>query len=84
MNIGKDKRHPRYICDKCGYEIPFTYQKGFVGINRYCKNTHRDINYKKDFDLCSNCEKKFREWLKEKELVTTEEIIARFPIYKGG
>ena len=24
------------------------------------------------------------KWLKEKELVTTEEIIARFPIYKGG
>ena len=41
MNIGKDKRHPRYKCDKCGNEIEFIHQKGFVGINRYCKNLNR-------------------------------------------
>lgn len=82
MNIGKDKRHPRYICDKCGNEIMYIHQKGFVGINRYCKNTHRDINYKKDFDLCKNCEKKFRKWLEEKEMPTMQEIVNSFPIYE--
>ena len=82
MNVGKNKRHPKYICDKCGEEIPFVHQKGFVGINRYCKSTHRDINYKKDFDLCKNCEKKFRQWLKEKEVQTVKEILKIFPKYK--
>lgn len=81
MNVGKDNRHPRYICDKCGNEIFYIKQKGFVGINRYCKNTHKDINYKKDFDLCKKCEKKFRQWLKEKELPTAQEIIDKFKIY---
>ena len=79
MNVGKDKRHPRYKCDKCGNEIYYIGQKGFVGINRYCKSTHRDINYKKDFDLCASCEKKFREWLNTKEIQTPEELINCFP-----
>ncbi len=78
-NIGKDKRHPRYICDKCKNEIYYIGQKGFVGINRYCKQTHKDINYKKDFDLCANCEKKFRKWLSERELPTIEDIKGTFP-----
>lgn len=82
MNIGKDKRHPRYICDKCGNEIYYINKKGFVGINRYCKNTHRDINYKKDFDLCANCEKKFRKWLKTKDILTTNEILDTFQIFE--
>lgn len=81
MNIGKDKRHPRYICDKCGNEIYYIEHKGFVGINRYCKSRHRDINYKKDFDLCESCENKFRKWLKTKELPTPKEMISKFPIY---
>lgn len=79
MNVGRNKRHPRYICDKCGNEIYYISQKGFVGINRYCKQEYRDINYKKDFDLCSNCEKKFRSWLKEKEIPTAVELINSFP-----
>lgn len=78
-NIGKDSRHPKYICDKCGNEILYIGGKGFVGINRYCKNTHRDQVYKKDFDLCQNCEKKFRKWLKEKEIPTLGELIDSFP-----
>lgn len=82
MNVGKDKRHPRYICDKCKNEIQFVHQKGFVGINRYCKNTHRDQVYKKDFDLCKNCEKKFREWLKKEEIPTFQEMIDRFQLYE--
>lgn len=79
MNVGRDKRHPRYVCDKCGNEIYYISQKGFVGINRYCKQGYRDINYKKDFDLCSSCEKKFRRWLKEKEVPTVGELINSFP-----
>lgn len=82
MNLGKDNRHPRYICDKCGQEIPYIGQKGFVGINHYSRATYRDQVYKKSFDLCASCEKKFRKWIKEKEIPTTSEIIDRFPIYE--
>lgn len=79
MNISKNCRHPRYICDKCGNEIYYIGQKGFVGIHQYCKKAHRDINYKKDFDLCNSCEKKFREWLKTKEILGIGELINSFP-----
>lgn len=82
MNLGKGRWHSKYICDKCGNEIPFVHQKGFVGIVHYSRATYRDDVYKKSFDLCANCEKKFREWLKEKPISTTEEMIARFPVYK--
>jgi len=82
MNIGQGRWKSKYICDKCGNEISYIGQKGFVGINRYCKNTYRNPVYKKDFDLCKTCEKKFREWLETKEIETPKEIVARFPIYK--
>lgn len=82
MNTGKDNRHPRYICDKCGQEIAYIGQKGFVGIVHYSRATYRDQAYKKTFDLCASCEKKIRKWLKEKEIPTTSEIIDRFPIYE--
>lgn len=82
MNIGKDNRHPRYICDKCKKEISFIGQKGFVGIMHYCSKGQRDGNYKHDFDLCKSCEKKFREWLKEKPIPTKEDLIDKFPIWK--
>lgn len=81
MNIGKGRWHSKYICDKCGQEIPFIHQKGFVGINHYSRATYRDQVYKKSFDLCANCEKKFRIWLKTKEILTTSEMISKFPIY---
>ena len=83
MNIGDNRWHRKYICDKCQKEIPFIGQKGFVGINRYCKSTHRDINYKKDFDLCSSCEKKFRKWLSEKEIPRIEDVKENFPRWEG-
>lgn len=82
MNLGKGRWHSKYICDKCGQEIPYIGQKGFVGINHYSRATYRDQVYKKSFDLCASCEKKFRRWLKEKEIPTTSEIIDRFPIFK--
>lgn len=81
MNLGKGRWHSKYICDKCGEEIPFVHQKGFVGINHYSKATHRDPIYKKSFDLCVSCEKNFRRWLNAKEIPTTPEIISKFPIY---
>lgn len=82
MNIGKDNRHPKYICDKCGRKISFIYRKGFTDLNNYCKRTKQNTGYKKDFDLCGNCEKKFRAWLKEKEVPTPVDMINRFPIFK--
>lgn len=84
MNIGKDKRHPRYICDKCKREISYIPKKGFKGLNKYYKQKPCWDTVKKNFDLCDECEEKFREWLEQKEIETTEEVIARFPIYQGG
>ena len=82
MNIGKDNRHPRYICDKCGVVIQYSPQKGFEGLNKYYKQKPASNPPKKNFDLCDVCEIKFREWLKEKKIPTTEEILNRFPVYK--
>lgn len=78
MNKGTSAR-PIYICDKCGYEINYIYRKGFA-VHKYAKWSNSC--YVKDFDLCTNCEKKFREWLKEKEIPTTKEMISRFPVYR--
>lgn len=80
MNIGTT-RHPKYICDKCGAEIQYTYKKGFVGLYTYAKREKNSI-FKKSFDLCANCEKKLRKWLKEKEIPTFSELISTFPEYK--
>lgn len=79
MNIGKG-----YICDKCGKEILFVGQKGYVGIMHYCSKGQRDGNYKHDFDLCKSCEKRFREWLKEKPIPipTRNDLIDKFPIWE--
>lgn len=82
MDLGKGRWHSKYICDKCGQEIPYVGQKGFVGINHYSRATYRDKVYKKSFDLCAGCEKKFRKWLNAKEIPTLKETISKFPIYK--
>lgn len=79
MNVGKDNRHPCYICDKCGNQIWYLPQKGFKGLNKYYKQKPTSAPIKKSFDLCDNCERKFREWLDTKEIPTTEEIINTFP-----
>lgn len=81
MNVGRGRWNSKYKCDKCGKEIPFIGQKGFVGIMHYCSKGQRDGNYKHDFDLCASCEKKFRKWLKEKDISIYESAIDRFPIY---
>ena len=78
MNIGKCKNRPKYICDKCGQTIPYIYQKGFA-VNKFYIQKKYNYSIKKDFDLCNKCEIKLREWLKEKEVFTTKEIIENFP-----
>lgn len=78
MNIGSSAK-PRYVCDKCKKEIPYTYRKG-IEVHKYAKWT--SSCYTKDFDLCASCEKKFREWLNTKEILTTYNLISKFPIYK--
>ena len=81
MNVSKDKRHPCYICDKCGNTIYYEYRKGF-NVNKYYKQRKADYVLKKDFDLCESCEIKFREWLNTKEIQTTKEFVKGFPVYK--
>lgn len=81
MNIGKDNRHPKYICDKCRNVIQYIGQKGYIGLNKYYKQKPISDIPKRNFDLCDNCEKKFREWLNTREIPTTKEIINTFPQY---
>lgn len=83
MNIGKDNRHPRYICDKCKKFIYYEPQKGFEGLNKYYHQIPSN-NITKDFDLCAICEKKLREWLNTREIPTIKEVISIFPQYKKG
>ena len=81
MNLGSNRWKANYICDKCGEKIRYVAQRGFVGINHYYKSTRGQASPYKDFDLCEICEKKFRKWLKTKELPTVSEIIDNFPRY---
>ena len=82
MNIGKDNRHPKYICDKCGNVIQYIGQKGFIGLNKYYKQKPIWDIPKRNFDLCDSCEKKFREWLNTREIPTMEEVLSAFPQYE--
>ena len=50
-------------------------------LSKYFKCNVNGVPYK-DFDLCANCEKKFREWLNIKEIPTVKDIINKFPEYK--
>lgn len=56
MKLGDNRWHWKYMCDKCGKEIQYIGQKGFVGINHYYKSTQRTTP-KRDFD--------YVEWLKD-------------------
>lgn len=82
MNIGKDNKHPKYICDKCKNIIYYEPKKGFEGLNKYYKQKPASNSTKKNFDLCDKCESKFREWLSIKEIPTMEEILNTFPLYE--
>lgn len=81
MNIGKCKNRPKYICDKCGQVIPYVYQRGFA-VNKYYKQRKYDYAIKKEFDLCDSCEKKFIKWLKEKPMITIDNVINNFPVWE--
>lgn len=80
-NIGECKSKPKYVCDKCGQTIPYVYRKGFA-VNKHYKQKKYDYSVRKEFDLCDNCEKKLKEWLKIKEIQTSQEILNNFPIWK--
>ena len=83
MNTSKNTHKPKYICDKCGKEIIGYHKnsKRHVVPNKYYK-ADRYGQPKKDFDLCRSCEKKFREWLSEKEIPRIEDILDNFPRYE--
>jgi protein-arginine kinase activator protein McsA len=83
MNLGKSRNQPKYICDKCGNEISGYHKnsKQYNTPNKYYK-ADKSGYPKKDFDLCENCEMKFREWLNTKEIPTPKGMINRFPVYK--
>ena len=82
MNLGDNRWHSKYICDKCKQEIKYIGQRGFVGINHYYKLNRGQASPYKDFDLCSNCEKKLKEWLNTQEIPTQKELISMFPVYE--
>lgn len=74
MNRGTT-RHPEYYCDKCGIKITRGRRHTYYKYNsKACAAT-------KDFDLCTSCNNRLRNWLKEKEIPTTEEILSKFPVY---
>lgn len=82
MNIGKDNRHPKYICDKCKTIISYQPQKGFDGLNKYYKQKPLSEQPKRNFDLCNTCEKEFREWLNTPKIPTQKTVIEMFPVYE--
>lgn len=83
MNTSKNTHKPKYVCDKCGNEIRGYHKnsKGYVVPNKYYKADEYNCP-KKDFDLCSSCEKKFRRWLSEKEIPRIEDVLENFPRYE--
>ena len=80
MNISKNTHKPIYVCDKCKKRINYEYRYG-QKVYKYYSYNPKTYMPKKDFDLCASCEKKFRKWLKEKDISIYESAIDRFPIY---
>lgn len=81
MNISKNTHKPIYVCNKCSKRIDYTYRQGRK-VYKYYSYDPKTYGPKKDFDLCENCEKKFREWLKEKPIPSTQDLIDKFPIWE--
>ena len=69
-SLGVQLKNTRFI---------FKYRKGFE-VHKYSK-WQNSCNVK-DFDLCSSCERKLREWLNTREIPTMKEIIGEFPQYE--
>lgn len=81
MNLGDNRWHTKYICDKCGEKIEFKYRKGFSEIHHYYTSKKGQTPYK-TFDLCRICEKELREWLNIKLIPTSKRMIDKFPRYE--
>ena len=81
MNLGDNRWHRKYYCDKCGEYIPYIAQKG-IPVHKYYKAVPKSGVNEKSFDLCTSCENEFREWLKDKPLPNIKRTINKFPIYK--
>lgn len=62
MNLGNNKQ-PIYICDKC--ERMINNRKDVCKHYTYDSKTYA---VKRDFELCKNCEKELREWLKGRHI----------------
>lgn len=82
MNISKNTHKPIYICDKCNKRIEFEYRQGRK-VHKYYKYNSSSCGAKKDFDLCSSCEKEFRKWLKEEPILTADRLIDKFPVWEN-
>ena len=78
MNLGDNRWHRKYICDKCKQPIPYIAHKG-IPVNKYYKAVPKAGVNEKSFDLCNKCEKEFRKWLNTKETKTIRDL---FLIYE--
>lgn len=81
MNLGDNRWHRKYYCDKCGERIYYIAQQG-IPVNKYYKTVRKTGTVKADFDLCDTCEKEFREWLHTKPLPDIKRSIKRFPVFE--
>ncbi len=69
-------RHPKYFCDKCGVEIAKERKYTYYKYNsRACAAT-------KDFELCPSCNNELKNWLKNKDISTTQQLINSFQIFR--
>lgn len=80
MNRGTT-RHPKYFCDKCGAEIKYSYRRGFIGLYTYARREKNAI-FKKSFDLCTSCNNELKNWLENKDIPTTQQLINSFQIFR--
>lgn len=80
MNRGTT-RHPKYFCDKCGAEIKYSYRRGFIGLYTYARREKNAI-FKKAFDLCTSCNNELKNWLENKDIPTTQQLINSFQIFR--
>lgn len=81
MNLGDNRWHRKYICDKCKEPIPYIVKEGILK-HSYYKAIRKAGTNVKDFDLCDTCEKEFREWLNERPILTPKRMINKFPVYQ--
>ncbi len=65
----------QYYCNKCGVEIAKKKRHTYYKYNsKACVTT-------KDFELCTTCNNELRNWLENKYISTTQQLINSFPIF---